>query len=137
MDATEGYVVVYPEAVGQTWNATEDGPDVTWLRSVVAEVEANHCIDPSHVHAVGHSMGAHMVQRLACDANDVFASLAEYAGGPTTLAAGWGGCAPDRPSSIAVYHGTADPLVPISLGRTSRDQWLRDSAAPPRLRRPR
>jgi polyhydroxybutyrate depolymerase len=119
-----GYVVAYPEAVNKLWGASETSGDVDWLRAVVDDIETTTCIDPSHVHAVGHSLGGYMAQRLACNAPDLFASVAAYAAGSPTLFSSWGGCSPSRPSSVSLYHGNADALVNVSLGRASRDQWI-------------
>lgn len=122
--ATEGYVVAYPQGINNVWAAREDSSDVTWLRHVIADIEAHQCINPSHVHVTGHSLGAYMAQRMACDADDVVASVSEYAGGSPTLFPEWGGCNPSRDIAVFLYHGTADGIVNVSLGRASRDQWI-------------
>jgi polyhydroxybutyrate depolymerase len=71
------------------WEAS--GPDLTYLRNVVTAISTEFCVNPARVHAVGHSMGGIMAQRLACNAKDVFASVAgnstndvaaQWAGGP-------------------------------------------------------
>ncbi len=122
------YVVAYPEGVGETWQIGDDSPDVAFVRRVITDISGRYCVNRVRVHVVGHSMGAYLAQRLACDANDVVASVAAYAGGPTTL--GGFGCTLERPVAVGLWHGADDRLVATSLGRTSRDQWVgRDGCA--------
>ena len=95
----------------------QSSPDITFLRSVVADVSASYCVNPDRVHADGLSMGGPMSQRLACEASDVFASVSSTVGNDVTAA--WQdlfspvtfpsqACNTDRP--VAVYHscGAAD-----------------------------
>jgi polyhydroxybutyrate depolymerase len=118
---SEGFIAVFPEGVDQTWAIAQGSPDVTFLREVITEVSARWCVAPKRVHVNGHSMGAYMAQRMACDAADLVASVAEYAGGPPTL--GGSPCTPSRAIAIAMFHGDADRLVRIQLGQASRDEW--------------
>lgn len=122
-DAGErGYVVAYPESTDGSWEIEDDSADVDFVRRVAADVSANRCIDRRRVYATGHSLGAYLAQRLACDASDVIASVTAYAGGPTTL--GGFGCDLARPVAVGLFHGESDRLVATGLGRQSRDQWV-------------
>jgi polyhydroxybutyrate depolymerase len=98
----------------------QSSPDITFLRSVVADVSASYCVNPDRVHADGLSMGGSMSQRLACEASDVFASVSSTVA--NDVEAAWQDlfspvtfpsqpCNPDRP--VAVYHscGAADPFT--------------------------
>lgn len=95
----------------------QSSPDITYLRSVVADVSASYCVNPDRVHADGLSMGGPMAQRLACEASDVFASVSSTVA--ADVEAGWKDvispvtypsqpCATERP--VGVYHscGAAD-----------------------------
>src|SRR5207249_2269989 len=76
----EGVLMVAPNGnvngLGQRyWNATpaccdvgQSGvDDLGYLRGVIAEVRAKYSVDPKRIFAVGHSNGAFMAHRLACD----------------------------------------------------------------------
>jgi hypothetical protein len=126
-----GYVVAYPEGENGTWRFAADSPDVAFVRAVIEQVRTDRCIDAGRVFTSGHSLGAYLSQRMACDAGDLVRASTEYAGGPLTLVGGV--CTPRRPISIGLFHGVDDRLVVIPLGRTSRDQWVqRDGCGPAR-----
>jgi polyhydroxybutyrate depolymerase len=95
----------------------QSSADITFLRSVVADVSGSYCVNPDRVHADGLSMGGPMSQRLACEASDVFASVSSTVA--NDVQASWQdpinptmypsqSCNIDRP--IGVYHscGAAD-----------------------------
>jgi polyhydroxybutyrate depolymerase len=111
--AKKGFIVAYPQARPSSqsglWDPyTPASTDVAYLKSVVADVSASYCVNPSRVHVDGWSNGAVMSQRTACDAADVFASASSYAGG-TPTAAGFGTpCAPSRPIAMALFAGQYD-----------------------------
>ena len=119
------FITVFPEATAGGFRLTAGNADVAYIRALVAQVRAQHSIDPQRIYASGHSNGAYFAQRLACDAEDVFASVTEYAGGAPV-----GACDLSRGITVGMYHGSSDNLVPISSGRSSRDAWAsRESCA--------
>ena len=122
--AQAGFIVAFPDGEGGAWKLAEGSTDVDFLRSVVADIESTYCVDGSRVHAAGHSLGGYMAQRLACDAADIFASVAAYAAGSPILTSGSGGCTPQRGISVALYHGTDDAIVPLSAGTASLAEWI-------------
>jgi polyhydroxybutyrate depolymerase len=122
-----GFVVVYPDGVGvglaattaRTWNAgTCCGPaalgqvdDVGFVRQLLDTVEARYQIDPNRVFAAGHSNGAFMAYRLACELSDRIVAVGLQAGGLTVA-----DCHPSAPVSLLHIHGLADTNVPIAGG---------------------
>lgn len=122
--ASEPVIVAYPNAVDGAWNHGQGSADVTFVRALIAELETAFCTDRSRVYVTGHSLGAYMAQRMACDAADVVASVTEYAGGPPTIFFGNTPCTPSRPISVGVFHGEADRVVIPALGSTTRDNWV-------------
>lgn len=115
----EGFVVVYPDGTGRTWNAGGCcGPaardavdDVGFVGALLDHLEQELCIDRRRVFASGMSNGAMMSHRLACEASDRIAAIAPVAGvemSPT--------CAPARPVPVLQVHGTADGHVPWEGG---------------------
>lgn len=121
----EQFVVVHPDGseggrLGlQTWNAGDccgpaadgDVDDVGFVRALVEELGAELPIDPDRVYALGHSNGAMLSYRLACEAADVFAAIGSQAG-----ALGVDTCAPAQPVAFLHVHGTADTNVPLEGG---------------------
>jgi polyhydroxybutyrate depolymerase len=119
--ASNHFIVAYPEAVRSIWNFAQGSPDVTYLRDVVADISGTWCVDPSHVHAEGYSNGGSMTNRLACDANDLFASVSSYAGSSATITGS--PCTPARPVSIAEMDSYLDPIQPFE--EQARFEWVR------------
>lgn len=124
----EGFVVVYPDGLGQGWarrwndgrvfsdrrHAGPEPDDVGFMRALVKEISATVAVDPGRVFVTGVSNGGMMSFRLACEASVVFAAVATVvAQFPTELAAT---CKPLRPFGVLMMTGTADPLVPFAGG---------------------
>ncbi len=109
-----GFVVVYPEGVGASFNAlgccgsaAEQGiDDIGFARAIIEDVAANVCLDRKRVYATGMSNGGFMSYRLACSASDVFAAVAPVAGALASQ-----GCQPGRPVPLMAFHGVADSVV--------------------------
>ena len=126
-----GFLVVYPDGIGigrnqdrlRTWNAGLCcGPaqrngvdDVAFVSQLIDEISRTHHVDPDRVFLTGHSNGAMLSYRLACELSDKVAAAAVVAG---TLAVQ--PCAPSRPVSFMEIHGTADRNVPIDGGAGDR-----------------
>jgi polyhydroxybutyrate depolymerase len=85
--------------------------DVKYLNAVVDDVEAHYNVDEKQVFVVGHSNGAFMAHRLACDSTPRFAAIAAFAGDvwkdPSK-------CNPTGPIAVAQIHGDADTMVPYA-----------------------
>jgi polyhydroxybutyrate depolymerase len=126
----EAKTVLYAHPDGTTdpsgnefWNATDaccnfwDSPvdDSTYLASLVAEIGTRYAVDPSRVYFIGHSNGAFMSYRMACDHADVVAGIVSIAG------AMWldtSKCNPTQPVSVLEVHGTADVEIYYDGGST-------------------
>jgi polyhydroxybutyrate depolymerase len=121
-----GFVVAYPDgtptAMGErrlVWNAggccaaasRDDVDDVGFLTALVDQLADEQDLDPTSVLVVGHSNGAMMAMRLACEAADHVAAAAVQAG--TVVV---DDCAPAEPVSVMDLHGTDDRNVPIDGG---------------------
>jgi polyhydroxybutyrate depolymerase len=125
-----GVIVVYPEGFGidpdvtfgpatRSWNggtccgpaARADVDDVAFIEQVIDEVERTYPVDPDRVYATGHSNGAIMSYRLACEAADRVAAVAVFAG---TLSVE--DCRPVEPVSLLHIHGAADRNLPFEGG---------------------
>ncbi len=120
-----GFLVVYPDGVGRSWNdgrEDRDVPavrrqvdDVAFLVALIDEVARAHRVDPARVYATGISNGGFMSQRLACEASTRVAAIAAVVATVGVELAGL--CSPARPVPVLMVNGTADPLVPYNGGQ--------------------
>jgi len=120
----EGFVVVYPQGLGNGWNDGRDtsfllerqqnADDVAFFRVMIDRLIADGLADPDRVYLSGGSNGGMMSFRLACEATDTFAAVVTMVANlPEPLAAQ---CRPTRPLPLLMMHGTADPLMPPEGG---------------------
>jgi polyhydroxybutyrate depolymerase len=124
-----GFIAVYPDGIragrllaARTWNAgnccgtavKEGVDDVGFIDELVEELLGSLPIDPDRVYVTGHSNGAMMAQRMACERPDLVAAIAVYSG-PLEAP-----CAPSEPVSVLNIHGDADENVPIDGGNGPR-----------------
>ncbi len=105
----------------QFWNAdpaccafgSQKPDDSAYLAGLIDEAIAKWPIDPKKVFIIGHSNGAFMAYRMACDHADKIAAIAGLAGAATSVPAQ---CNPSQPVSVLHMHGTADTIVPYAGG---------------------
>lgn len=103
------------------WNATaaccnfEGAPvdDVAYLSAVVADMQARFPIDPKRIYFVGHSNGAFMAQRMACERAGVVAAVISIAGAQN---ADVSRCVPSEPVPMVQLHGDADDTIEFDGG---------------------
>jgi polyhydroxybutyrate depolymerase len=117
---TEGFAVVFPQGIDDAWNigpcctTSRTVDDLGFSRAVVQAIQAEVCVDPKRIYAVGYSMGGGMAHYLGCNAADLFASIAPAAF--DLLEASEEPCSPSRPITEITFRGTADPIVPYDGG---------------------
>lgn len=99
------------------WTSCND--DVGFLRSLVAEVTDRLNIDAARMHISGFSNGAMMANRIACEASELFASVALVGG---RLEPGFE-CTPTKRMPLLQMNGGADETVPAD-GRVSSGGWF-------------
>jgi len=106
---TKGFVTVTPESQGSAhvWDLTPGGKDLTYLGSVLDDVENTLCVDQNRIFVAGFSFGAFMTSSVVCQFADRVAAAGPVAGifDPQD-------CSPSRPVPVIAFHGTADPFVP-------------------------
>jgi len=120
------FVVIYPNGTNRlgddailTWNAgdccgyaqRQKVDDVGFVSAIVSDLQSLVTVDPKRIYATGMSNGGMLVNRLACEATDVFAAIAPVAG---TL--NFPQCDPSQSISVIEFHGTADQHVPYAGG---------------------
>jgi polyhydroxybutyrate depolymerase len=117
----EGFLLATPNGTrdrlgNRFWNATDaccdffrsGVDDVTYLDAVIDEVAAQYPVDPARVFVVGHSNGAFMAHRYACDRADRVAAIVTLAGMQ------WkdqSHCRPSAAVSVLQVHGRNDATV--------------------------
>ena len=136
------------------WNATDaccdlhgtNVDDSTYISSLIKQIQARYNVDPKRIFLVGHSNGAFMSHRMACDHADQIAAIASLAG---AMFSDVTKCAPSAPVSVLQIHGTADATVAFDGGlfsgraypgaKTTVSDWVTldgcnstaDTSAPP------
>ncbi|MCA9586831.1 MAG: prolyl oligopeptidase family serine peptidase, partial [Myxococcales bacterium] len=86
-----GFIVAYAQGTGVSkgfnggdccggaaWNDGAD--DLAFGRELVKAISKDFCVDPKRVHSAGFSNGGFMSYRFACEASDLFASVASVSG---------------------------------------------------------
>jgi polyhydroxybutyrate depolymerase len=111
-----GFVVVYPQGLGDAWNAGrccghDNNDDVEFIKAVIDRLVADDHVDPKRVFATGMSNGGLMAQRLACEAADRITAVTSVSGSLVSEP-----CNPSRPISVLEMHGLEDDLVPYKGG---------------------
>jgi polyhydroxybutyrate depolymerase len=103
------------------WNATDACCDLfgakpdddAYLTHVVEQIKARYNVDPKRVFLIGHSNGAFMALRMACNHADVFAAAISIAGAQVASA---DACKPSQPVSVLQIHGDADDTIAYEGG---------------------
>lgn len=121
----ENFLAVYPSGTGRfsrvpTWNSgaccayamEHNVDDVAFLRALIKKLENDYAVDPKRIYFTGISNGGMMSYRVACEMSDEVAAVAPVEGAQDLA------CHPSNAVSVAVFHGTADHLVPFNGGST-------------------
>ena len=117
----EGVIVAAPDGTlddngEHFWNGesaaccsffNESVDDVAYLEGLMDEIGEVYNIDPDRIYVLGHSNGAMMAYRLACDMGERLAGIVSLAGFSE-----WdlGACGPAK-TSVLHLHGTDDDTV--------------------------
>jgi len=123
-----GFLLAYPDGTrnimgARFWNATDaccdffrsGVDDVGYLDAVIDDISARYAVDPARVYVVGHSNGAFMAHRYACDRADRVAAIVTLAGMQ------WkdqSHCRPSSAVSVLHVHGRDDWTVRYDGGST-------------------
>ena len=115
----EGIALVAPNSLAEGWVLLQgDGPD--FFQALIEAVRKEAAINDRRVYLFGHSSGAHQALALGPLESEYFAAIAVHAGAlnpseRTFLLQA------RRKIPVAMWHGKADEVVPIQLGRDTRD----------------
>ncbi|WP_221328931.1 PHB depolymerase family esterase [Actinoplanes sp. L3-i22] len=122
----QGFVYAYPD--GSTddhgdrfWNATDaccdlfgaKPDDSGYLSALISSIQSTYRIDRGRVYLIGHSNGAFMAFRMACDHAGQITAIVAVNG------AGWNDparCRPSEPVSVLAIHSTDDESIAFAGG---------------------
>jgi len=115
------FLYAYPDGTSdptgrQFWNADDaccdffgsGVDDVAYLDAMIDDISSKYTVDPKRIFVVGHSNGAFMAHRLACDLSNRIAAIAGLAGAVWNDASK---CNPTGPVSVLDVHGDADVVI--------------------------
>jgi len=121
-----GFLYAFPDGSVDTrgnrfWNATDACCDLyrsgvddsRYLGEVIDIIRGAYPVDPRRVYLMGHSNGAFMAFRMACDHADKIAAIAAFNGAMWQDAAR---CRPSASVSVLAIHGTADETIAFGGG---------------------
>lgn len=114
-----GFLLVYPEGIGNSWNAggccgaaaTKNMDEAAFIRKILVDLRTIAKIDTRRIYAAGFSNGGALAYRFACEMSDTFAAVASVAG--TLLSSP---CQPSQPVALMEVHGLNDDLAPYEGG---------------------
>ncbi len=123
----EGFLVAYPDGVGKqlndktlgSWNggrccppaSTDNIDDVGFIAQMIDLIARDFSIDLRRVYATGHSNGAIMAYRLACDLSEKITAI-----GPMGAQGVFESCDQKRAVPIFHIHGKDDPCARYNGG---------------------
>ena len=126
---TAGVFVIAPDGTVDStgnhfWNATDaccnfNGSavdDVAYVKGLIADIRHDYKIDPKRIYLWGHSNGAFLAHRLACEDSAELAGIISLAGATWQDAAR---CTPTGKVSVLAIHGDADATI-LFDGGTNR-----------------
>ena len=120
-----GYVLVYPAGTGRrkdrflTWNAgiccgsaaENEIDDVGFISKLIDFMIEEYAVDATRVYATGHSNGAQISYRLACELSDRITAIA-----PNASQNIFPNCSPKRAVPVLHFHGTNDQCAKFDGG---------------------
>jgi polyhydroxybutyrate depolymerase len=130
-------VLVYPDGLGQSWNAGDccapatanHVDDVDFIAGVIHQLGTDSVIDAARVTLIGFSNGGRLVYHVDCAQPGLVTSIVSVVAVPATP------CAYSTPVSLLAIANADDPEVPYApdsgaaRGRTSvtdeMDRWAR------------
>ncbi|KAH6627640.1 Alpha/Beta hydrolase protein [Chaetomium tenue] len=117
--ANNSAIFVSPDGLNKGWG-NQGGEDVTFIDEIYKTVSNGLCIDEKQVFSTGFSYGGAMSYALACARPNIFRAIGVLSGAQLS------GCSGGN-TPVAYYgqHGVRDGVLPISMGKQLRDNFVR------------
>lgn len=120
---SEGFIAAFPAGIERTWNggaccrpaSALRVDDTGFLAALIESLQATLPVDAGRVLVTGHSNGAIMAFRLACERPDVVDAVVPVAGSLEIER-----CQPSMPVPLLDIHGDADRNHPLAGGQGDR-----------------
>jgi hypothetical protein len=120
-ESNNGAIFVAPDGLNAGW-ANTGGRDLNFVDDMVKLIEANYCVDTTHVITSGFSFGGGMSYELACARAKAFRAAVIYEGAQLS------GCdGGNDPIALWQTEGLTDTTVPMSLATPIRDRFVRNN----------
>jgi polyhydroxybutyrate depolymerase len=126
---SRGFLLAHPDGTpnlygARFWNATDaccnlffqPVDDVAYVNAIVDDMSSKYNVDPKRIFLVGHSNGAFMSHRFACEKSPRVAAIASFGGAQWFDASR---CQPTVPVSVVEIHGDMDPTIHYDGGFTA------------------
>jgi polyhydroxybutyrate depolymerase len=129
----EHAILVYPQSLREPLDQEKSGwewpsereDNVRFFAALLAQSEAEYCVDESRVFVVGTSSGGTFANLLACRYGDRLRAISAVSGGFLGAESCVG-----SPAAL-LLHGIDDPHVPIARGELARASFLERSRCGP------
>jgi polyhydroxybutyrate depolymerase len=135
----EGWVAVFAEGRGSRWNFFPPSKepardvqffqqhggvpdDVSFLRTLVADLVRRGMSDPKRIYISGLSLGGVMALRMACVDAGTFAAIGLLIAAMSEVTGAE--CQPTKSLPLLAINGTADPALPYAGGLSVRGESL-------------
>ncbi|MFJ9742340.1 alpha/beta hydrolase family esterase [Streptomyces sp. NPDC101166] len=119
--ANNSAIFIAPQGLGNGWG-NAGGEDLTFVDSMVRQIDAALCVDTARRFSVGFSYGAAMTYALACSRPTVFRAVAVQSGGQLSGCSGG-----NQPVAYLGIHGIRDGVLGVAGGRGLRDRFVRNN----------
>lgn len=117
-------IFVAPQGLNNGW-PNGGGVDTAFTDAMLEQIQGDLCVDSTQIFSTGFSYGGGMSYSLACARPQVFRAVAVLAGGPISGCTGG-----TEPVAYMGVHGLSDNVLPIALGRSLRDTFVRNNGCP-------
>ena len=126
----ENFIAVYPNGVGNNWNdgretdviqaQKEKVDDIAFVNAMLDAIAKEYKIDAKRVYATGISNGGIFSHYIGANLSNRIAAIAPVVGGIADPF--YKNFKPEKPVSVLIFQGTADPLVPYNGGYVARNR---------------
>lgn len=127
----ENFIAVYPNGVGNNWNDGRESfeasrahkekiDDVAFINAMLGAIAKEYKIDAKRIYATGISNGGTFSHYIGANLSNRIAAIAPVVGGMADPF--YKNFKPEKPVSVLIFQGTADPLVPYNGGYVARNR---------------